>query len=192
MTTDDLDRAQAGPDDPRLVRGDSGPDLVLSRSFAVDIDGVWATLTDPARTTEWYGPWEGKGAAGHTIRVQMRFEDGEPWLPMRVDACERPTRLALSMLEDQGDWRLELVLAETAGSTRLSLIHHLSGVDSLGEIGPGWEYYLDLFAAAVRGTAVQAAAGSRTAPAFADYYPARSAFFTALAESYTRRFTPLP
>lgn len=166
-----------GPDAPLLVPGENGPDLVLSRLCAAGIDEVWATLTDPARTTTWYGPWEGEGAADHTIRVQMRFEDGEPWLPMHIDACDRPTRLALSMLEDQGDWRLELRLAETAGSTRLSLIHHLTGVDGLGEIGPGWEYYLDLFDAAVRGDA-------GTVPVFADYYPARSAVFTALAERY--------
>ena len=189
MTTDDIPAGgRAGLAAPQLVPGDRGPDLILSRSFAAGIEDVWATLTDPARTTKWYGPWVGDGSAGHTIRVQMRFEDGEPWLPMHVDACDRPTRLALSMLEEQGDWRLELVLAETAGSTRMSLIHHLTGVDGLGEIGPGWEYYLDLFSEAVRG----AAAGATTMPVFADYYPARAAVFTTLAESYTRRSTPEP
>lgn len=183
MTTD---VNAAGHDAPLVVRGDSGPDLVLSRRFAVAIDHAWATMTEPARTTAWYGPWEGEGAAGHTVRVQMRFEDGQPWLPMRIDACDRPTRLALSMLEDQGDWRLELMLAETAGSTRLTLIHHLTGVDGLGEIGPGWEYYLDLFGAAVQAQP-EAAAGERAVPAFADYYPARAAVFSSLAESYRQR-----
>jgi uncharacterized protein YndB with AHSA1/START domain len=163
-------------EEPRLVRGASGADLVLARTLAADIDQVWATLTDPARTPAWYGPWEGEAGAGRTIRVQMLFEDGQPWLPMRVDTCEAPSRLAVSMLEDQGDWRLELVLAEAAGSTSLSLILHLSGLDGLGEIGPGWEYYLDLFAAAVLGS-------DRPLPSFADYYPARAAAFTALAES---------
>ena len=171
---------QAGQDDPGLVAGERGPDLILSRRFAVGVDEVWATLTDPARTTEWFGPWEGEGLPGGSVRVQMRFEDGHPWVPMRIDACERPTRLAVSMLEDQGDWRLELVLAETAGSTRLSLIHHLTGVDGLGEIGPGWDFYLDLFGAAVLG----APSDDGTAPVFTDYYPARSAVFTTLADRY--------
>ena len=179
MTTDNENA------DPRLVPGERGPDLILSRSFAVGVDEVWATLTDPARTTAWFGPWEGEGAPGGTVRVQMRFEEGDPWVPMRIDACERPTRLAVSMLEDQGDWRLELVLAETAGRTRLSLIHHLTGVDGLGEIGPGWDFYLDLFDAAVRDPAVRdAPSGAGPVPVFTDYYPARSALFTALAERY--------
>lgn len=177
MTTD------AETADPRLVPGERGPDLILSRSFAVGADAVWAAMTDPARTTEWFGPWEGEGVPGETIRVQMRFEEGDPWVPMRIDACDRPTRLAVSMLEDKGDWRLELVLSETAGGTRLSLIHHLTGVDGLGEIGPGWDFYLDLFGAALR----QTPSGAETLPVFSDYYPARSAVFTALAESYPRR-----
>jgi uncharacterized protein YndB with AHSA1/START domain len=163
--------------DPRLVRTETGVDLVLVRNLAVGIEDAWARLTDPARTPGWYGPWEGEGGAGSTIRVQMLFEDGQPWLPMHVDACERPTRLAVSMLEDQGDWRLELVLAETSGSTRLSLVHHLTGVDGLGEIGPGWEYYLDLFEAALLG----GPGADRPVPSFSDYYPARAAVFTALA-----------
>jgi len=182
MTTNDI--PAGGPaehPDPRLVPGERGPDLILSRDFSVGLDEVWATLTDPARTTEWFGPWEGEGAPGATIRVQMRFEDGDPWVPMRIDACDRPTRLAVSMLEDQGGWRLELVLAETAGATRLSLIHHLTGVDGLGEIGPGWDFYLDLFGAAVR----DAPSDAGSVPVFTDYYPARSAVFTALAESHT-------
>ena len=183
MTENSAGHPVPGPDDPRLVRGQSGPDLVLSRSLAAGIDDVWATLTDPARTPGWYGPWEGEGGAGHTIRVQMLFEGGRPWLPMRIDACERPTRLAVSMLEDQGDWRLEVQLAETAGSTRLSLIHHLTALDGLGEIGPGWEYYLDLFGAALLG----GAGAERPAPSFGDYYPARSHSFTALAERFTER-----
>ncbi len=177
MATDDLTA------DPQLVRGANGPDLVLTRRFAVGIDEVWATLTDPARTTEWFGPWEGEAAAGRNIQVQMRFEEGDPWLPMRVDACDRPTRLAVSMLEEQGDWRLEVLLATAAGTTRVSLIHHLTDVEGLGEIGPGWEYYLDLFAAALPGPADD----DRAAPEFADYYPVRSAVFTALAEGYPER-----
>ncbi|MBX0300362.1 SRPBCC domain-containing protein [Cryobacterium sp. 1639] len=181
MTTNDIPAGgPAGLEDPRLVPGERGPDLILSRSFAVGVDEVWATLTDPARTTVWFGPWEGEGASGATIRVQMSFEDGDPWVPVRIDACDRPTRLAVSMLEDQGDWRLAVVLAETALSTRLSLIHHLTGVDGLGEIGPGWESYLDLFEAALLG----GPGADRPVPSFSDYYPARAAVFTALAESY--------
>jgi uncharacterized protein YndB with AHSA1/START domain len=145
-----------------------GHDLVLTRTFRAPIADVWASLTDPARTARWFGPWEGDGAPGRTIKVQMVHEEGRPWMDMTIDACEPPSRLAISAGDKQDRWLLEMVLTERAGVTELRFTQHLTGTDGVGEIGPGWEFYLDALVAAREG---------RPAPSFDDYYPAMKEHF---------------
>jgi uncharacterized protein YndB with AHSA1/START domain len=158
----------------QLIRAEAGVDLVLRRVFKAPMAEIWADVTESSRTARWFGPWEGDAAAGHTIRVKMVFEEEAPWFDLRIDACEAPRRLAVSATDEAGGWRLELLLSEVDGGTELSLVHHLDGTDGtdgVGEIGPGWEYYLDLLAAA-----------REDAPAvsFDDYYPAMKPYFEAL------------
>lgn len=152
----------------RLFRTDTGSDLVLSRTFRASAEDVWASLTEPERTARWFGPWKGDAAPGRTIQVQMAFEEQTPWCDLHIDACEPPRRLALSMTDDFGTWRVELLLAETDGSTELRFVHHLSTEDGLGDVGPGWEYYLDMLVAAREGSPT---------PDFDDYYPAMKPYF---------------
>ncbi|BAL88803.1 hypothetical protein AMIS_35830 [Actinoplanes missouriensis 431] len=145
-----------------------GDDLVLTRTFRAPIDDVWASLTEPDRTARWFGPWQGDAAPGRPIKVQMAQEEDQPWMDMTIDACERPRRLALSAVDDYGAWHLDLTLTETAGVTELRFTQHLTGKESVGEVGPGWEYYLDLLVASRDGT---------PAPTFDDYYPAMKEHF---------------
>ncbi|MEU5894599.1 SRPBCC domain-containing protein [Streptomyces sp. NPDC047461] len=114
----------------------------------------------------------GQAAPGRTIEVQMLFEDSAPWCPLRIEACEAPRRLAVSMEDDTGSWKLELQLTETHGTTELRLVHHLTSPDQLAETGPGWEYYLDM---------LTAARNRGPEPDFQDYYPAQKAYFESLA-----------
>jgi hypothetical protein len=75
------------------------------------------------------------------------------------------------MVEGQGTWRLELLLSESGGTTELRLVHHLDSEDAVGEVGAGWEYYLDMLVAARDGSS----------PAdFDDYYPAMKPYFEQL------------
>ncbi|MFC4531082.1 SRPBCC family protein [Sphaerisporangium dianthi] len=156
----------------RLFPTGTGTDLVLSRTFRAPAEDVWASITESDRTARWFGPWEGEAAPGRTIKVQMAFEEQAPWFEMRIDACDPPRRLALSTSDASGDWRLELLLSEADGSTELRFVQHLAGEDGVGEIGPGWEYYLDLLVAARDGS---------PAPDFADYYPSMKDHFEAQA-----------
>ncbi|NMO56878.1 SRPBCC family protein [Actinoplanes sp. TBRC 11911] len=142
-----------------------GGDLVLTRTFRAPIDDVWASLTEPARTARWFGPWQGEAGAGHTIKVQMVQEEGKPWMDMTIDACEPPARLALS---SGGGWRLELVLTAAADVTELRFTQHLTGDEGVGDIGPGWEFYLDALVASRDGGPM---------PDFNDYYPAMTEYF---------------
>ena len=146
----------------------AGNDLVLTRTFRAPVADVWASLTDPERTARWYGPWKGDAGPGAAIQVQMVHEEGEPWMDMTIDACEPPRRLALSADNEYGSWRLDMVLAETAGVTELVFTQHLTDTEGVGELGPGWEYYLD---------ALVAARDGQPMPSFDDYYPAQKSHF---------------
>ena len=45
--------------------------------------------------------------------------------------------------DETQSWRLEMVLSEAAGVTELRFTHREVGKDAVGDIGPGWEFYLD-------------------------------------------------
>ncbi|GAA1653784.1 hypothetical protein GCM10009733_058870 [Nonomuraea maheshkhaliensis] len=157
----------------RLFRTEEGSDLVLTRAFRAPAEDVWASITESDRTARWFGPWEGDAAPGNTIKVQLRFEEQTPWYDMRIDACEPPRRLAISSLDESGAWHLELLLTETGGVTELRFVQHLESEDGIGDIGPGWEYYLDLLVASRDGS---------PAPSFDAYYPSMRHYFTRLRD----------
>jgi len=148
-----------------------GNDLVLSRQFRASIEDVWTSITDPASTARWFGRWEGTPGVGNEIRVQMGFEDGQPWLTKKIEACEAPRRLVLDSVGSAFTSRLELSLKATADGCELEFIHH--GIDRarVGDVGPGWEYYLD---------ALVASRGDAPRPEFDAYYPAQKAYFMGL------------
>ena len=147
-----------------------GDDLVLTRTFRAPIADVWASLTDPERTARWFGPWRGDAAPGRTIQVQMVQEEGKPWMDMTIHTCEPPHRLALSAAGEDGGWQMDVELVESAGMTELRFTHHLTGKFGVGEVGPGWEWYLDTLVASRDG---------QPAPDFNDYYPAMKEHFEA-------------
>ncbi|MEV4805316.1 SRPBCC family protein [Nonomuraea sp. NPDC049421] len=147
----------------KLFRADDGVDLVLTRTFRAPAEDVWASVTEPERTARWFGPWEGEAGPGRTIRVQLVFEEKAPWAEMRIEACEPPRRLEITAKDTAGSWHLELLLSEADSGTELRFVQHLASAEGIGEIGPGWEYYLDLLAASHDGSAK---------PEFDDYYPA--------------------
>jgi uncharacterized protein YndB with AHSA1/START domain len=151
-----------------------GNDLILTRTFRAGIDDVWASVTESSRTARWFGQWTGEAGPGRTIKVQMAYEETNPWIEARIDVCEPPRRLALSTLDEAGAWRMELLLTEAGGVTELRFVHHLTSTEGVGEVGPGWEYYLDNLVAA---------RADEPLPAFNDYYPSMKAYFESLRES---------
>lgn len=159
----------------RLIETALGRDLILVRSLALSADEAWDYLTESAFTEQWFGPWEGDARPGGAVRVRMRFEDHEPAIDLRIHACEAPHRLVVEADQEVGGWKLEVLVEEDGGHDSLvTLIHHLEGddVNGVGEIGPGWEYYLDLLVAATEGT---------ERPGFDHYYPAlREAYVSLL------------
>ena len=157
----------------RLLRTTGGHDLVLTRTYRASAEDVWASITEPERTARWFGAWEGEAAPGRTIKVQMAYEEGAPWMDMRIDACEPPHRLALYAGDEAGTWRIELLVAAVDDGAELRLVHHLTAAEGIGEFGPGWEYYLDGLTAAREGGSM---------PSFDDYYPAQKPYYETLAD----------
>lgn len=149
----------------RFTETVGGADLTLVRSLALPVDEAWEYLTRPELTEQWFGPWEGDARPGGAVRVRMRFEDHEPAISIRVLECEAPHRLVLKAEDEVGGWHLEVLVSADGDDSLVTLVHHLDsdGVDGIGEIGPGWEYYLDLLVAATEGT---------ERPGFDNYYPA--------------------
>lgn len=160
----------------RLFRTDEGGrDLVLTRTFRAPIDDVWASITEPERTARWFAGWSGEAGPGKVIRYRLTFEgDDAPESEMTIDACEAPHHLAVSTVDEYGSWRLEATLTEEAGVTTLTFTHHLDDSANPGEIGPGWEYYLDNLVAA---------RGEGERPDFDDYFPGQQAHYEQQAQA---------
>lgn len=156
----------------RLSRTDTGLDLILTRVFQAPVEDVWASVTDPERTARWFGPWRGEGATGGTVQVQMAFEEERPWYDLRIEVCDPPRRLAVTMTDEWGVWRVEFLLSTVDGGTELRFIQHLDTDEGLADIGPGWEYYLDMLVAS-RSDAPR--------PDFDDYHPAMKSYFAELS-----------
>ncbi|QIK62874.1 SRPBCC family protein [Leucobacter viscericola] len=153
----------------RVVKTARGVDLVLVRSLALPIEDAWSYLTVSERTAEWFGAWDGDGRAGGSVRIRMAFEEDGPPVRANVIACEAPHRLELHTTTNDDGWELELFLEEDGeDDSLLRFVHHLDSGAAVGDIGPGWEYYLDLLVAATEGT---------EQPNFDQYYPAMSEAF---------------
>jgi uncharacterized protein YndB with AHSA1/START domain len=154
----------------RLLAIDQGRDLVVTRSFRAPIADVWASITESERTARWFASWTGDAAPGRTIRYTLAFEEGAPEADMTIDACDPPHHLAVSASDEHGTWRLEARLRQVDETTELTFVHHLDDDAAAGEVGPGWEYYLDMLVASRDRLPV---------PDFDDYYPAQKAYYEA-------------
>jgi uncharacterized protein YndB with AHSA1/START domain len=140
-----------------------GNDLTLTRSFKAPIDDVWTSVTKSEHTERWFGKWEGDARPGNTIRIKMVFEKGDAWITATINKCDAPHHLDLTSSSDYGVSHYELKLREDNGTTHLEFTHHLKDRKGVGELGPGWEYYLDMLVHAREGT---------PKPVWEEYYPA--------------------
>lgn len=149
-----------------------GNDLVLRRQFRASTEDVWTSITDSSSTARWFGRWEGTPGVGNEIHIQMGFEAGSPWLTKTIEACEPARRLVLTSVGSSMTTRLELSLRALADGCELELVQHDVDRAQVGDLGPGWEYYLDCLVAA---------RGDQPLPSFDTYYPAQKAYFANLA-----------
>ncbi|WP_104168294.1 SRPBCC domain-containing protein [Arthrobacter sp. SX1312] len=149
----------------RRATRDGEEQLVLTRSFAAPIADVWAACTEPQRMERWIGTWSGDPAAGEVVFRMTAEGDDVPEEVYLVEACEPPRRLVVRSRDSapfsadgsgpRVTWQHTLELTEAAGSTTLTFTQAVPdgpvGAALAGNVGPGWDYYLDRLAAAIGG-----------------------------------------
>ncbi|WP_413544081.1 SRPBCC family protein [Citricoccus nitrophenolicus] len=155
-----------------LVDGPEGRTIQIQRTLSQPPEDVWAYLTDP-ELLRWFGTYTGDPASG-SVQLAMVEAPDRPETCV-IEACERPSRLEVTLTEPSGaGWllRLSLDAGEAGDGTDLVFRQPVAGSGSMaGDVGPGWEYYLDRLAAALEGEDVEAVD-------FADYHPALREHYT--------------
>jgi uncharacterized protein YndB with AHSA1/START domain len=161
----------------RVVRDAIGLELIVQRRLSLSAMETWEWVTAPARLKKWMGTLKGRPSVGATVHLTMTAEDGSPTEALDVLECDPLRRFVVEQRVGDQLWRLRISLAETTlpggeASTTVFLGHRLDTARLAGEVGPGWEYYLDRLVAAVGGSPM---------PDFADYYPQQKPYFERIA-----------
>jgi uncharacterized protein YndB with AHSA1/START domain len=117
--------------------------LVQTRTFATPIEDVWAAVTEPDRLARWIGTWTGDPESGGVL-FRMLFEgEDHAGETMEIRVCEPPHRLHLTSHFGEVVWLLELDLTHADGVTTLTFSQPGVAREQVGDVGPGWDYYLD-------------------------------------------------
>ena len=116
--------------------------LVLTRTFRAPIEDVWAAVTEPDRLARWIGTWTGDPASG-SVTWRMLFEGDDAGDEMTIRACEPPHRLHVTSRVGEELWRYDLDLSHADGVTTLTFAQPGIAPGLVGDVGPGWDYYLD-------------------------------------------------
>ena len=148
-----------------------GKDLVLTRTFRAPIEDVWTSITESESCSRWFARWEGEPGPGKMIRWKMTHEKGDAWQDVKIDRCEAPRHVAVTSQGNYG-WSLEVTLKQTGDTTEMTFVHRDIDKKMVGEVGAGWEYYLDMLVAVRL---------NEKLPVWDDYYPAVKPYYLALA-----------
>lgn len=115
-----------------------------------DIDDLWSALTDPRRLARWIGEVEGDLRPGgeYSFRFYASGSEGTG----RVEACDPPSRLLVTMALDQPDEDLiEATLAADGHQTILVWEERGMPIDQLAGYGAGVQIHVEDLAAYLAG-----------------------------------------
>jgi uncharacterized protein YndB with AHSA1/START domain len=128
----------------RIVRTDTGQDIVIERTFQAPIGDVWDSIVDPERMNRWIGTWTGEAGNGKRVMFTMTAEEGAAPEEALIHRCDAPRHLDVETFQGDASWRMKLDLAESEGVTTLTFRQSIDLADEgAGSYGSGWEYYLD-------------------------------------------------
>jgi uncharacterized protein YndB with AHSA1/START domain len=138
------------------LRSADGQGVVrMEDRFDTDIDDVWSAVTDPSRLARWYGEVEGDLRPGGEFRARL-FASG--WTGTgRVDACEPPRRLLVTMRDadpqpgQPGETVIEATLTAADDQTILVLEERGMPPDLLAAYGAGIQVHVEDLAAHLAG-----------------------------------------
>ncbi|OAV59899.1 SRPBCC domain-containing protein [Enteractinococcus helveticum] len=152
----------------QLVSTTDGYDLVITRKLPIAVEHAWDYVTESQFTERWIGPWDGIGSVGETIKLYLGFEEGKPGFKVEILECHAPEHFRVKTLDEHLPWDLSIELTESNEHAELRFTMHDANPSIIGEIGPGWEYYLDQLCAVIDGDPV---------PDFDDYFPALRSYY---------------
>ncbi len=139
---------------PRIIgtlrRGADGRGVVhVEDVYDTSPGDLWSALTEPARLARWVAVVSGDLRRGGSFEAQ--FTSG--WTgPGRVDVCDPPERLLLTMSPGLPDTTvIEAVLIPEGDGTRLVVEERGLPVAELPSYGAGWQAHLEDLARHVGG-----------------------------------------
>lgn len=133
------------------LRSADGKGVVrMEDRFDTDIGDLWSALTDPGRLARWIGEVEGDLRLDGEFRFRF-FATGSEGTG-RVDACEPPRRLLLTMALGQPDEDvIEVTLTADGGQTILVWEERGMPLDLLAAYGAGVQIHVEDLAAYLAG-----------------------------------------
>jgi uncharacterized protein YndB with AHSA1/START domain len=132
------------------LRSVAGKGVVrMEGRYDTDIDDLWSALTDPRRLARWIAEVEGDLRLGGAFRAT--FTSG--WEgPGRVDVCEPPRRLLVTMTPGHEDETvIEADLAADGDQTRLVIEERGLPLAEVAAHGAGWQVHVEDLAAHLAG-----------------------------------------
>jgi uncharacterized protein YndB with AHSA1/START domain len=117
--------------------------------YATDPQDLWSALTDPVRLARWLGEVTGDLALGGGF--QARFTSS--WTgPGRVEACEPPQRLLVTLAPGTGEeTEVEALLTPDGERTRLVIEERGLPLGVLPGHGAGWQAHIEDLSAYLAG-----------------------------------------
>ena len=133
------------------LRSADGKGIVrIEHRFDTDIDDLWSALTDPGRLAHWIGEVEGDLRPGGEYRYNF-FASGSEGSG-RVEACEPPRRLLLTLALDEPDEDvIEATLAADGDQAVLVWEERGMPLDLLAAYGAGVQIHVEDLAAHIAG-----------------------------------------
>lgn len=124
----------------RRLEGERGAVRVES-VYPTTADDLWAAVTDPERLARWLAVVEGdlRPGGAFTARFTSEWEG-----PGRIEVCEPPTRLLVTMGPHSADETvIEAVLEPAGDGTRLVVEERGIALVELHAHGAGWQTHLE-------------------------------------------------
>ena len=129
------------------LRSADGKGIVrIEDRFDTNIDDLWSALTNPRRLARWIGEVEGDLRPGGEYSFRF-FASGSEGTG-RVEACDPPSRLLVTMALDQPDEDfIEATLAADGDQTILVWEERGMPIDQLAGYGAGVQIHVEDLAA---------------------------------------------
>lgn len=133
-----------------LLRAVDGQTVIrMEDRFSTDVEDLWSALTDPLRLARWLAEVEGDLRLGGEFRAC--FTSGCESTG-RIDVCEPPRRLLVTMRPGQDDQTvIEVEILPAGDQTLLILEERGLPLDEVASHGAGWQAHVEDLAAHLEG-----------------------------------------